>query len=346
MIKPCFKSAVCVFLLACIVSPIHGGSFYSSKGIGLVRYFTSGRAAGMGGVGLSFGDNLTVNYLNPATLVDLSLTTINGNFLHESADLKSLSQDANITDSNIFGVQFAIPLKQNRITMALGVNPYSTVDFSFLNSEPTRTETVSGDGGVNTAFFSLAVRPFDKLSLGVTGLFYFGVLRNIYRVDFVDPEFFDTRDEVAQSFTAGNVRFGIVFEILPDWNIGGVFSPSVTLDANKTVTLRGVAKFSDFADRDLEIPLAFGGGTSIEFAKKLLFGVDFYLQKWSEFGIDGLVNNSVRIGAGIEYSARGDQRDSFFSRTAYRAGIFYRDLGIEEPMGEEVTELFGSVGLG
>lgn len=340
-----------ILIFVIIAGSAQAQSFYSSKGIGLVNYFVSGQSVGMGGIGLAYSDNLTVNYLNPAGLVSLPLTFISGNLTHQSIDLKRDTTSAALSNTNVTGFQFVIPIKTNVITMALGLNPYSTIEYSFaredfLEDEIQYIEVVEGDGGINTGTFSVAFRPFQKLQLGVTGIFYFGNLRQIWRVLFNSDEHVNTQDEVTQSFTAGNVRFGFQYHVLPGWTIGGVFTPSVTLDANNSVTLQGIKKFEDFPDSDLEIPWSLGVGTSVNLGKKFLIGLDYYMQKWSESNLNGFVNDSKRIGAGMEYSAKGDRNSSYFKRMAYRAGFFYRDLGIEAPLGQKVTEMFGTVGLG
>ncbi|MFQ5640628.1 MAG: hypothetical protein ACE5IR_21830, partial [bacterium] len=337
------------FFIFFSVNTINAGSIYSSQGIGLVRYFNSGRSVGMGGVGLAIIDNLTVSFLNPASLSAIPLTTFSGSFVHESSQLKSSSQNGTIVDTNIFGVQFIVPLYQNVAALSIGINPYSSIEYNFVNAtevEPILSESVVGDGGVSTAFLSFAVRPFKNLYLGATGLFYFGVLKNTYRVDFESPEFFDVNDEVSRSFTAGGLRVGFVYKIVPGWSIGGVFSTATKFDANTTVTLQRVTQFTDFPDKNIEIPIAYGGGTAFNIGRKVLVGIDYYAQKWTDSSIENFVNDSKRIGIGFEYSSRGNYLDPFFSRVAYRAGFFYRDLGLEMPEGEKVTEFFGSIGIG
>jgi len=184
----CNKSKSIVFLVLLIFgtnfNSLKAQSVYSSQGIGLVSYFVSGRGTGMGGVGLALTDDLTVSFLNPASLSALPLTTISGSFRHSVADLKNSSQEASITDTNVSGVQFVIPLKQNRAAVSLGLNPYSSLEVSFtdgtLTDGATRLETVSYDGGLNTGFLSLSIRPLNRLYLGATGLFYFAPPKHWY----------------------------------------------------------------------------------------------------------------------------------------------------------------------
>lgn len=348
-----FKATVLAVASIIAVVPLASAqSFYSQRGIGLVHYFVSGQSAGMGGAGLAVSDKLTLNYLNPAALVNLPVTFISGNFKHESANLSSESQKAAITNSNVAGVQFHVPLRKERISLALGLTPFSEIEYSFQSSgavagEPF-TEILQGDGGVNTAFLTMAVRPFRRVSIGVSGLFYFGSLRSIWRVLFRDQSgLLNTHQEVSQNFTAGSIRVGAQVEILSGFRIGGVYSPAVTLNTNKAVTLENVRRFSDLEDQDIDVPQAYGFGVSFFLNRKLLLAADYYVQQWSGSNLDGYANDSRRIGLGFEFSGRGNRvNSSYWSRTALRAGVYYMDLGLEDPVGERVTEMFGSVGLG
>ncbi|RMF59000.1 MAG: hypothetical protein D6743_17020 [Calditrichaeota bacterium] len=304
----------------------------------------------MGGVGLALLGQGTVNYLNPATLTELPFTYITGNVVHETADLAGSGQDAFITNTNVSGVQFVVPLKVNRISIAVGLNPYSVIEYQFSSrgTEGSKSfeEIVSGDGGINTAFFSVSIHPFRRLYLGATGMFYFGNLRNMWRVIFDSPIFTNTQDEVSRNFTAGNIRLGAVVRLTDAWTFGGVFTPSVTLNADKSITLERLTRFENLQAGDIDLPQSYGFGTTYSLGKKLLLGLDFYSQKWSDFNAQGYVNDSKRIAFGLEYSGKGDYKSSYWSRAALRLGVFYQDLGLEDPIGEKVTELFGTLGVG
>lgn len=345
------RSLVFFVLLLGLSTSLSAQSFYSRKGIGLVHYFVSGRSVAMGGVGLAFIEPMTVNYLNPAALAALPLTTVSGNFLHQAVDVNGASPDAFISDTNVAGLQFVIPIKKEVISISIGAAPYSRIQYGFSNlgsdGENSYRETVSGDGGVTSAFFSLAVRPVKRFYLGITGLFYFGRLSTNWRLDFVNSTLQDARDKVSRTFNAGNFRVGVLYKVNSSLNVAAVLSPSVTLDANKEVSTR-FSEFTDFPNSDLELPLAFGLGTSWKLSTKILLGADYYTELWSKsnFQDEGIVNDSQRIALGIEFLPNSSVAGSYLSRVAYRAGFFYRDLGIEDPIGERVTEFFGSIGLG
>ena len=348
-----FKLFLIVATLCCL-NPltVAAQSFYSQRGLGLVKYFVSGQSVGMGGVGLAVSDWLTVNYMNPAALVSLPVAFISGTFAHESLDLSGSGQDGAISNTNVRGFQFHLPIKKERISMAMGLTPYSSIEYSFkashfLNNDRF-TETLSGSGGANIAFFSLAVRPFKKLALGATGLLYFGNLRTIWRVVFDNnATLINTQQENTQSFTDTNFRLGFQYEIYKGWRIAGVYSPSVTLNADQTIFLRNITEFDDLPKQTIKLPASYGIGTAFYAGRKLLVGLDYYVENWSGIESDGFVNDSQRLGIGFEYSGRGTNINSnWFSRSAFRLGFYYRDLGLEDPVGESVTEVFGTVGLG
>ncbi len=351
------KSLVVFITLLLGVLPAAAQSFYSQQGVGLVRHFVSGQSAGMGGAGLAIADPLALNYMNPAALTNLAVTYVSGNFLHQSNTLKGAGNDAAISDTNVDGFQLHLPLKSLRASAALGLMPYSSIEYGFEGEGSvagTRfRQLVSGDGGISTAFLSLAVRPFSRLSVGVTGLYYFGNLRRQWRVLFLnqspsDPNrLLNARDEVTEHFSDANVRLGMQFSVTPKWRVAAVFTPAISLSAKKTVVLLGIRQFTDFPDRTVELPLSYGLGTSLFLGKKLLVAADYYSERWSKTGSSSYPNDSKRIALGFEFSGRGTSfTSSFFSRSSVRAGISYRDLGIEQPTGQKVTELFGSVGLG
>ncbi len=347
------KTLLCIGIFSFSgVSNTYSQSYYSQAEIGVVHHFVSGQSIGMGGVGLAVADPVSVNFLNPAALTNLSVTYLSGNFLHQNTSLTGSSVDAAISSTNVDGVQFHVPLKPRRISTAIGLIPYSTVEYTFEGegaiSGTTYRQVVSGDGGINTAFLSIAIRPFDRVSVGVSGLYYFGALRKLWRVVFADQvNFRNTRNEVSEIVSAGNIRLGVQVRLLSKWRIAAVITPGITFDADKTVILENVQEFSDFSDRSVKLPLAYGFGTSFFIGSKLLVAADYYAEHWSGSSGTGYVNDSKRLGLGIEFSARGTGfNSSYFSRMSFRAGVTYRDLGLEKPVGERVTELFGTVGLG
>jgi len=347
------KICIILSLLVCTNLSI-AQSYYSQRGLGLVNHYVSGRSQSMGGIGLASTDKLSVNYLNPAALTNLPITYISGQFRHESVGLESHDQDGVFSDTNVMGAQFHIPLKRESISLGLGLMPYSTIDFSFESRSANSIDGnvydrfLEGDGGINTVFLSFAFKPFSRLSVGATSLFYFGTLRTLERVIFpTTSAYTNARIEVSDDFTAVNIRFGMQFKVTQSWAVGAVFTPSLSVNGNKSVFLRNIANLEDIKTIGIEMPASIGVGTNVYITKKFLVGMDYYLRKWSDLEFDGYTSDSHRVGFGAEFSGRGNSiNSSYWSRMAVRAGFYFADLGLEDPVGDSVTERFFTFGLG
>jgi hypothetical protein len=326
--------------------PAAAQSFYSTHGLGLTNYFVSGKSIGMGGTGLAFFEDMTPNYLNPAALTALSVTTMSGNLVHEATDLTSAADKATETNTDVQGLQFSFPLKADRAAFSMALMPFSSIGYSAQGmgdrDGKTYSEDVSGTGGLNVGVISLAISPFRRLTLGISGLYYFGQLRNRWQVDFTDDNLTDARDEVSRSVRGPNYRLGILARITPRLSVGGVFSPSRSLGTTKRIQLINRLEFRDYVNEDADIPLVFGIGTFFSASRKLQLALDFYTERWSQSNVSelGYVNASKRVGFGLDFASRrlAPQFVSF--------GFYYRDLGLEVPAQAKVTELFVTFGLG
>ncbi|HMT12603.1 MAG TPA: hypothetical protein PKA39_13385, partial [Ignavibacteria bacterium] len=77
----------------------------------------------------------------------------------------------------------------------------------------------------------------------------------------------------------------------------------------------------------LKMPIAFGVGIANTFNNKLVVAADVYYQKWDDFKYYGThpveIKNSLKIGAGLEYTASKKIEDPFLSRISYRIGGSY-----------------------
>lgn len=75
------------------------------------------------------------------------------------------------------------------------------------------------------------------------------------------------------------------------------------------------------------MPIAFGVGIANTFNNKLVVAADVYYQKWDDYKYYGThpveIKNSLKIGAGLEYTASKKIEDPFLSRISYRIGGSY-----------------------
>ena len=77
----------------------------------------------------------------------------------------------------------------------------------------------------------------------------------------------------------------------------------------------------------MNLPLAFGFGISNQFKNNLVVAADVYFQNWDTYKDYGVhpaeFKNSMRVGAGLEYTPSLRVEDAFFSRASYRLGGYY-----------------------
>jgi len=324
-------------------------SFYSQSGVGLTRHFISGQATGMGGTGLAVFDPLSVSYLNPASLTNLQITYISGNFKHTVNSLSGTPNSAVISNTNVEGVLFHVPIIRGKLSTALGLNPYSSIEYRFEENSPGLQHSFEGAGGVNIFFSSLAFRPIPRLSIGLSGLFYFGQLRKVDRINYSSSSslYANTFHEISETFTAVNFRLGILGKLTRDWSIAAILTPGKNITVDKNVLQGAFVDTAKVGARDIELPLGYGVGTTFFVTPKFMFNFDYTVEKWSGTNTEGYTGDGFRFGGGVEYSGRGKiLGDSYFSRMAFRAGFYYRALGLEQPVGKQVSEVFGTLGVG
>ena len=170
----------------------------------------------MGGTSIAYSGLYSTNYVNPASLTSIYLTTfeigLKANLTRlETQQLKQKSSNAGL---NYFS--FAFPIKYKKWGTAFGLMPYSNVGYSFYY-EDTGQDNVrqehyfEGYGGVDQVFLSNAWSPFKGFSIGLNAAYLFGTTYDERRVEFSDRTYLNTR--VIESINYGDFNFsgGLLF---------------------------------------------------------------------------------------------------------------------------------------
>ncbi len=352
---------VFIFLLFLHSISIAGGSIYSRFGLGILRFSTVDKTAGLGGLGIALFDPIYVNRYNPALWSELARVRISGGYLYEGTAMRDKVKNTFLTSGNFDGVLFAIPLwKKYRLTFATGIMPFSTVNYSIKKDSVLENKYFSqrykGEGGISNFVFGFSFRPFSKLSLGVRGEYYFGTIINSWEADFGSSEFFFSdikreRNYGGLGFTVG-IAYGLGFR-KNSLTMGFVFSSPVNLKGlttvEYTIPVIGSSTVSEVNELTSKLPYRAGFGFSYFVADRVQFSGDVYYQNWEKFHINGEhpkeITDAMRIGAGVEVLPSREIMAGFFEKTSYRFGIFYNKtyFKIDE---KQITELFFAIGFG
>jgi len=353
-----FKFLILFFLYSISIA---GGSIYSRFGLGVLRFSTVDKTAGLGGLGIALFDPIYINRYNPALWSELARVRVSGGYLYEGTSTQDRFKNTFLTSGNFDGVMFAIPLwKKYGLTFATGVMPFSTANYAVKKDSLIENryfaQLYKGEGGISNFVFGFSFKPFGKLSIGVRGEYYFGTIINSWDVDFGSSEFFFSRIKRERNcgglgFTAG-IAYGLGVG-RNSFTMGFVFSSPVNLkgltSVEYTVPVPGGSTISEVNELKLKLPYRAGFGLSYFVRDRVQFSGDVYYQNWRKFEINGEhppeITDALRVGTGLEILPSREVTAGFFEKTSYRFGIFYNRtyFKIDE---KQINELFLTVGFG
>jgi len=129
----------------------------------------------MGGTGVGFTEPYSVILGNPASYAALARPVFEVGTSFRNSTLEYPDGKAKSRDANFEGFTFGVPFGHGKWGMALGITPFSDVDYSAKTSSPFDEGTVQyeyiGSGGLNQVFLGLGHTLFEQRtdSLGNTG---------------------------------------------------------------------------------------------------------------------------------------------------------------------------------
>ncbi len=337
------------------------GSIYSRFGIGILRFSTVDKTAGLGGLGIALFDPTYINRYNPALWSQLTRVRLSGGYLYEGTSTQDKSKSTFLTSGKFDGVFLAIPFwKKYGFTFATGIMPLSNVNYNIRKdsviSDRYFTMSYKGEGGISSFIFGFSLRPFSKLSLGIRGEYYFGTITNLWNTDFGTSEFFFSNIKREKNYGGLGFTFGVAYGLGTQKNsltLGFVFSSPVTLKGTSmieySVPVLGQSTISDISEFNAYLPYRAGLGLSYFVAERVQVSGDVYYQNWEKFKINDEhpkeITDALRVGLGVEILPSREILAGFLAKTSYRFGIFYNKIyfNIES---KQINEMFLTAGFG
>lgn len=347
-----------IFALAIFVpsfSQTNSYSPYTRYGYGQLAESGFGASRAMGGASLGLRDNHQINPANPASysaidsttfLFDFGVSAQIGNF--QQGNLKATKYNGNI---DYIAMQFPII---KGLGASAGIIPYSFVGYQFGDSIKPEGQSSNfaensyyGDGGFSQAYFGIAGRLFNHLSLGVNLNYFFGTInhtRQSYSTDFTP--IIITNQIRARAFRP---EFGAqYFSKLGkerDITIGIKYVPRINLNA--TTTTMEYTKDTTTVDSQFELAETYGIGLGLKLNKQWRVALDGTYQKWADAMFDGQIgtlNNRLKIAGGADYTPNSLSRN-YFERVHYRFGGYYTNnyMNIKN---SKLSEFGVSAGIG
>jgi hypothetical protein len=348
-------SLISLFLLlaAGVAGQKEISSPYARYGIGNLAPQGTFRTLAMGGISSGIRNNLTLNYLTPASYSSIDTSSfifdfgIDYSFTNlQEDDLTFYSQDINFSH-----LMLGFPLKKGW-GFAAGIVPFSNGYYTITDkSVPEGSGTGStddileshrGSGGYHKVYLGTAYNFLSFFSAGLNAFVIFGEITRYNDFIFTaDNNYFNTRDKSTNSMDGigyeASVQFMLPLQENRFFNAGLTYTPQYSLwTTNEELIIRySNVQTSNFAfdtlhqaitDTISHFPRSIRGGLSFGKTDKLTFGADILYSYWSEASLPGnygTYTNTLSLSAGAEYIPDKYSNYSFFDRMEYRIGGHY-----------------------
>ena len=342
-----------VVVISFIISSFFSGpiaaqtlSPYSALGIGDLYLPAQPHNQGMGGIGISNSNIFYQSAINPALLADNGIYSFAAGFTSENKSIWQNDNREKASGGTLSYLNMVLPIYQGRVTVSVGLTPYSNVNYNFrteapVEGNPDATTALfnEGSGGFNQFVFSTGLKLTRGLYVGGKASYIFSsiekernnVLRNPPGVYVPTSVTIISADDFM--FGLGAVYKYYVSEKL-NVSIGGVYDFAQDLSVKRSQTLQvktstntpiRVDTIYDNADGFIRLPESYGLGFSVNKLNKWSFGTDLRFQKWGKYrDFDG--NNDALVDArlirvGCEITPNVTSVNNYFARVTYRLGL-------------------------
>ncbi|MGB3616476.1 MAG: hypothetical protein WBA12_00010 [Catalinimonas sp.] len=196
-----------------------GNAPYSAeKNIGQLNSFDLLRNSGMGGAGVSTGRSDFINLLNPALLYHNSrAATFELGLSGQQNEIRDATTRQRTFGANLNYLALSFPVIANRGAVAVGLTPYSTVNYqiSFQNTTTDGSvyrQELRGQGGLNRVFLSMGGLVWKNLSAGIEGNYVFGSTTRTQTLDFLDAVDLALSREVLDRTSDVTIKAGLSWQ--------------------------------------------------------------------------------------------------------------------------------------
>jgi hypothetical protein len=359
------------FVLLVAYFPVSGQtritSPYSYYGLGELRFNQNFQNMGMGGLGIGFQSNASVNDVNPASYAGTDTIS----FVFEATILSHFYQQRNQDASqmgnytSLGSLSFASPITR-WWTIGFGLKPFSAMGYKIVDSSTddaigTMRFLYEGNGGINQVFLGTALKPFKGFSVGVNASYLFGRLER-HTTSYADSASVFQANKVVLNEVGGwhfglGSQYRITISETSNITLGLIYGAQQEIGTTRhEVTRRllpGKTQYDTLslvqgAEGVMRLPMYWGGGVYAKLNNQWAGGIDYQQQNWEEyrlFGVSGDLNNSYNIAVGIKHNPNIQTFSNAFSRLEYRAGFRYGQSYLN-PNGYALDEFGISFGLG
>ncbi len=322
---------------------------FARYGIGNLEQQGSFRERSMGGISSGIRNNLTLNYVTPASYSSIDTSSFIFDFGIEYGVIKLSDGDKTFLsqDLNFSHLMLGFPIMKGW-GVAAAVVPYSNGTYQIIENttDAVGTEDIlerhTGSGGYQKALIGTGFSPMKYFSAGVNMFLVFGEITRLNDLIFTDDNnYFNTRKSARSSMHGIGWDASLQFMLpLPDrkyFNAGITYTPAFDLGTTnqeiifryssiQTSTLALDTLSNVTVSTSSRIPQTIRGGITFGKNDKFTAGADIVYSSWSKAslpGAYGTYSDVLSLHAGAEYIPDKFSNYNFFDRVEYRAGCRY-----------------------
>lgn len=340
---------------------------YSSFGIGEISSTTNSKLAGVAGAGIAYDRPNTLNFINPASLVNIDSLKFIFNF---GAQVKMATLNENglsdkFVDYNISQLAFGFKAASFWGT-SLILSPYSNVGYSvsrleMIGQNEYVQKTIKGSGGLSQIAWSNGFKLYKGLSVGVNTALLFGnnvKTETIFVSGGANSDKSTSKIKVASFYANASLQYSFQVNKKEKYTLGLTYQPKYNMTADNTNKIEDAsgALSSDkiLRTRNFSLPAKYGAGISYTRNNQLWVGVDYAFEQWSKAtylrGASDVSQGDTeyidrqRFSFGLEYNANDGYARKFYNKLTYRLGAFH-DSGYLKLRNNEISSMGLTAGL-
>lgn len=344
---------------------------YARYGIGNIEQQGTFRTRAMGGISSGIRNNLTLNFLTPASYssIDTASFIFDFGLDYGVISLKEGENSFYSQDLNFSHIMLGFPIMKGW-GVAAALVPYTNGTYNMLNkeSETGGTEELLenhiGSGGYQKALIGTGFSPVKYFSAGINMFLVFGEITRTNDFIFTeDNNYFNTRKYGSSAMSGigweASMQFMLPMQKNRFINAGLTITPGFGLKTTnqdiifrysniQTTLLAFDTLYNETAATTSRIPRTIRGGIAFGQNDKFTIGGDIVWSAWSDAtlpGTYGTFTDVISLHAGAEYIPDKFSNYNFFDRMEYRIGGRYGE-SYAQYEGDNVKEYGITFGTG
>lgn len=321
---------------------------YSRFGLGEMQPRNSVAARMLGGTSYAARPNTWVNVQNPASLTafDSLTSVIDGAFSLHSHTLSEAGTSQKGTTANMDYLYLGLPVIHRVWAMAVGIQPYASVNYDYVFEDGMLSRIDRGEGGVYEFFWGNAFQLCPSFSIGLQASYLFGTSVRTHELSFSDDSYLSSRNMDEYRMSGFLFNFGLQYEKTfghKTFGLGLTFTPSLPscwhaenrnfhlnyfkegIEESVLDTLKWDAEEKTSRRVEVKNPMNVGFGLSLSEEDKFWVGADVTWTEWSRFSMG---NTSDSLADLLRFSVGGRWipnalSSHYFMKVNYSLGGFY-----------------------